>query len=254
MAIENGLFIAQVMHARQQPKHHAFVYGVYYLCFALSDMAKLASPLLALNRFNLFSFHEKDHGKRDGSSGELWMRDILKKWNIPQADGRIVLLTLPRVLGYVFNPVSFFFCLDKQNNLRAVLSEVANTFGERHCYLSFHEDRRAITQDDILLTEKIFHVSPFMKVKGHYLFRFAYGEKNLGVWIDYYDENGHLLATSLSGKRVPLTTKNLLRCFFRYPLVTLKVISLIHFEAVRLLIKGIKYQPKPTPPTSEISQ
>ena len=158
------------------------------------------------------------------------------------------------MLGYVFNPVSFWFCLDMQGSLRAVLSEVCNTFGERHCYLSFHDDRRPIGNDDWLRAEKVFHVSPFMDVVGHYMFRFVYREDKIGAWIDYYDAEGLMLNTSVVGKRRPLTAHNLLTCFFRYPLVTLKVIGLIHYEAVRLCLKGIRHRTKPLPSVTEISQ
>jgi uncharacterized protein len=254
MALENALLVADVTHARQRPKRNAFTYGVYYLCFALQDKSRLANGLLSLNSFNLFSFHERDHGARDGALLEPWIRGLLAEWNVPQADGRIVLLTLPRVLGHVFNPVSFWFCLDKQENLRAVLSEVCNTFGERHCYLCFHDDRRPIAGDDWLSAEKVFHVSPFIDVTGHYQFRFVYREDKIGVWIDYYDAEGLMLQTAVTGKRGPLTAASLLRCFFRYPLVTFKVIGLIHYQAARLVMKGMRYRPKPPPPVTEISR
>jgi DUF1365 family protein len=157
-------------------------------------------------------------------------------------------------MGHVFNPVSFWFCLDKAGALRVVLSEVSNTFGERHCYLSFHEDRRAIVQDDWLRAEKIFHVSPFLDVTGHYLFRFAYREDKIGVWINYHDAEGLMLSTAVVGKRRPLTAANLAWCFIRYPLVTLKVVGLIHFQAVRLWLKRMRYRPKPVPPMTEVSR
>ncbi len=237
------------------PKKNAFSYGVYYLCFALNELAQFKSlSLLSHNRFNLFSFHDKDHGACNGSAPDAWIRGILNEWNLPQADGEIVLLSLPRLFGYVFNPVSFWFCLDKQGQLRAVLSEVCNTFGDRHCYISFHDDHRPITANDWLRSEKVFHVSPFIDIKGHYQFRFAYREDKIGVWIDYYDENGKMLSTSVTGRRVPLTSAALLRSFFRYPMVTLKVIGLIHYQALKLWLKGIGYRTrKPMPPT-EVSR
>lgn len=255
MVIANGLLIADVSHARQRPKRNAFRYGVYYLCFALDQMAELGRlSLLSHNRPNLFSFHDRDYGACDGSPPEAWIRDLLKTWNVPQADGRVVLLTLPRLLGYVFNPVSFWFCLDKEGGLRAVLSEVSNTFGDRHGYICFHDDRRPITSDDWLQSDKVFHVSPFIEIKGHYRFRFAYREDKVGVWIDHYDEEGLLLTTSLTGRRVPLTSGALLRCFFRFPLVTVKVIGLIHFQALKLWLKGIRYRTRQPLPPTEVSR
>lgn len=254
MALNHALMIADIVHARQRPKKHAFRYGVYYLCFDLEDLGRLPCALLALNRWNLFSFYERDHGAGDGTSLDGWVRNVLYEWGLNEADGKIILLTLPRILGYVFNPVSFWFCLDKAGHLRAVLSEVCNTFRERHCYLSFHDDHRPISSDDWLRAEKVFHVSPFMDVKGYYLFRFAYRNEKIGVWIDHHNEEGLILQTSVVGQRHPLTSSNLLKCFLRYPLVTIKVISLIHFEAVRLFLKGVRYRPKPIPPVTEITR
>jgi DUF1365 family protein len=252
--VHNGLFIANVSHARQRPRRNAFSYGVYYLCFALDEMDRLKNSLLSLNRFNLFSFHERDYGARGAGSLDGWIRDLLKAWDVPQADGQIVLLTLPRLLGYVFNPVSFWFCLDKQGNLRAVLSEVSNTFGDRHCYLSFHDDRRPITQDDRISAQKMMHVSPFIAICGHYVFRFCYKDDKVGVWIDHHDEEGLLITTSVVGRRRPLTASGLLFCFFRYPLVTFRVIGLIHYQALRLWLKGVPYRTRPAPPSKEVSR
>jgi DUF1365 family protein len=254
MALENGLFLSKIMHARQRPKRNAFTYGAYYLSFALDDMKRLGeTPGLSCNRGNLFSFFEKDHAGGDGPL-EPWVRKILADWQVPQADGRIVLVTLPRLFGFVFNPVSFFFCLDKAGSLRAVISEVHNTFGDRHCYISFHDDRRVITQDDQLQSQKVFHVSPFIKVTGHYVFRFAYHADKIGVWVDHHDGEGLLLQTSIAGRRVPLTGLNLLKAFFRYPMMTLKVITLIHYQALRLWMKGIRYISRPPAPEEEVSR
>jgi uncharacterized protein len=254
MAISNGLLIADVAHARKRPKTNQFSYNVYYLCFGMDEAEQMENALLSRNRFNLFSFHECDHGFNRNQPPEAWIRDMLKEWDISQADGRIVLLTLPRLLGYVFNPVSFWFCLDREGRLRAVISEVTNTFRDRHCYISFREDRGPITQDDQLRAEKVLHVSPFIEVSGYYLFRFAYREEKVGVWIDHYDSDGLLITTSVSGKRIPLTAGNLMRCFFRFPLVTVKVISLIHYQALKLFLKGIRYRTRPQPPTTEVSR
>ncbi len=254
MAIINGGLVAQVMHKRLRPREHRFRYHVYYICFPLSALLKLKSPLFGVERWRPFAFYNKDHGPCDGSALDTWIGTILQKFNIESADGEVVLMTHPRVLGYAFNPVSFWFCLDKSGNLRAVLAEVHNTFGERHCYLIAHEDQRPMTQNDWFTSKKVFHVSPFMEVRGEYRFRFAYGEERVGVWIDYETEEGEMLQTSVAGKREPLTDGFLLKVFFRYPMMTLKVIGLIHFEAIRLLAKKIKYVPKPTPPSDEVTR
>lgn len=255
MAIENGLYVARVSHARHTPKPHAFRYHVYYLCFPLSRMQELSeAAFLSVNRPNLFSFREADHAEGRAVPAEAWIRALMQEWGITQADGEIILLTMPRVLNYVFNPVSFWFCLDSAGELRAVYSEVNNTFGEQHGYWSFHDDQRPITQDDILTSRKVFHVSPFFEVKGDYRFRFAYGEETLGAWIDHDEEGVHVLSTALTGTRIPLTSRRLLGCFFRYPLVTLKVSMLIYYHALRLVAKGIRYHRKPLPPHAKVTR
>lgn len=254
MAISNGLMIADVAHARTRPKTNRFRYKVYYLCVPLSGLPALAKlRLLSQRGFNLFGLFARDHEASD-SGLEGWIRGVLQQHNIAHADGEVVLLTLPRVLGYVFNPVSFWFCLTKKGELACVLSEVRNTFGQRHCYLSYHDDGRPIGKDDWLSATKIFHVSPFIAVSGHYQFRFAYGEDRIGVWIDHHDAEGLLLTTSLVGTRQPLNDRSLLYSFVRYPMVTLKVIGLIHYQALKLVRKGIEYRRKPAPPTTEISR
>lgn len=253
MALDNAYMVADVAHARTRPKSNRFHYHVYYLCVALKDMSQLTRlKLFSMDGFNLFSLHGADYGH--GTTPEAWIRALLAEWGVTAADGEVVLLTLPRVLGYAFNPVSFWFCLDKAGMPRAVLADVRNTFGERHGYLLFHDDQRPIGRDDWLKSEKIFHVSPFIEVTGHYEFRFVYGEKTIGVWINHHDADGLLLTTSLVGKRQPLTSATLFYAFFRYPLVTLKVIGLIHYQAMKLLLKGVRYRVKPLPPTLEISR
>lgn len=254
MALEKALLIADVAHVRQKPKRNAFRYRVWYLCFDLDDKNLLGRiPFFSVNRFNLFSFFDRDHGAKGTVDAEKWARKVLARFDASDADGKIVLLTLPRLLGHVFNPVSFWFCFDKQKNLRAVLAEVNNTFGDRHTYLVRHGDGRPILPPDRMTADKVFHVSPFMDVAGTYRFRFSYGEDKVGVWIDHMDGEGVLLSTSLTGRRLPLTGGTLFRCFFLYPLVTLKVIGLIHFQALVLVLKGMRYYPRPAPPPGDVS-
>ena len=253
MALDNALLVAQVVHARSRPKKNRFRYHVYYLCVALNDIPRLGKlALFSLKHFNLFGLRLREY--HDMQDPENWMHHVLKEWNITAADGEIILMTMPRVLNYAFNPVSFWFCLDRQGGLRAVLADVSNTFGERHAYLLAHEDEHAIGPDDLFTSEKVFHVSPFLEISGHYQFRFAYDAARIGVWIDHYDEQGQLLTTSVVGKRSVLTSLALLRCFFRYPLVTFKVIGLIHYQALRLFTKGVRYHVKPPRPSTEISR
>ena len=253
MALTTSIITADVMHKRLRPKLHGFSYKVYYLFFALSQIDRLPNKLLSLDCWNLLSFHRRDHGARNGGDLTAWIRNILADYNLTEADGEVSLLTLPRIFGYVFNPVSFWFCLDQQGGLRAVLSEVSNTFGEHHSYISFHADHRPIQSEDWLRSEKLFHVSPFMNVKGYYQFRFTYRPDKVFACVNYFDEKGLMLTTSVGGVPAPLTTKSILHNFVSYPLITFKVIALIHWEAIRLLLKGIRYRPKPSPPLKNIS-
>lgn len=237
MVITPQLYIAKVMHKRFFPKENAFNYNVYYLALPLP-----APPIHS----RLVSFNAKDLGKRDGSDPVLWIRSILTEYNLNDQTQNILLITMPRVLGYVFNPVSFYLCLDNNNALRAVLCEVHNTFGEQHSYLCANADHAPITADCWLEAEKLFHVSPFLERNGHYKFRFDLQHSKLGIWIDYYDiEQKKQLITSLMGTFIPLTTQNMRRAFWQHPLVTLKAITLIHWQALKLIGKGIRYITKP---------
>jgi uncharacterized protein len=249
-----SLLIAKVVHERTQPKRHKFSYNVYYLCFATHAVQSLKRFFLPLSRFSLMSYWEKDRGDRV-QNNDRWIRSVLKDWHLSDiVTGNIILVTMPRILGYAFNPVSFWFCFDEQEHLRAVLSEVCNTFGERHCYISYHDDKRPITQDDWLHSEKVFHVSPFMQVEGRYDYRFICTKDKVAVWINYMTAQGTMLHTSIIGKRIPLTNKNLLIQFIVHPFVTFKVTSLIYMHALKLVSKGITYTRKPTPPFKDITR
>jgi hypothetical protein len=255
MALERALLIADVAHRRVIPKPHALAYRVYYVCLPLQALAAAANRIFSINRRNLFSFHEKNHGF--GNDGcEAWARHVLADYGLAEAcNGSIELLTMPRLFGYGFNPVSFWFCRDGAGALRSVIAEVNNTFGERHCYLLAHADASVITDQQWLDTKKLFHVSPFLEVRGSYRFRFHDGDERLAVWIDYFDDAGALvLNTSLVGTRSPLSARSMLACFFRYPLVTFKVIGMIHVHALRMVAKGFRYHRKPPLTAPEVSR
>lgn len=237
MAVEKKIYLAKVMHKRTFPKVNQFTYKVCYVVLPL-PAKDLPSRFL--------SFRNEDLGARDGSDLALWARSILKNYTLDEVVENILLVTMPRVLGYVFNPVSFFLCLDQEQRLRAVIAEVHNTFSEQHSYIVARADREPISADEWLEAEKLFHVSPFLPRVGHYKFRFSLHENQLGIWIDYYDEmRQKQLLTSLMGGFIPLDEKNLNRVFWTHPLMTLKVIFLIHWQAVKLVLKGIKIISKP---------
>lgn len=247
MEIAPQILFGDVMHKRIFPTVNAFRYGIYYLVLPLSKLTTdIENKYFKLNRFGLLSFYNRDHGYRNNDNPETWARDILNEHGVTKADGEIILITMPRVLGYVFNPVSFWYCFDTEKILRAVICEVNNTFGETHSYICTHEDQREITQDDILTGKKVFHVSPFLERAGSYKFRFSLQEDKMGSWIDFYDaESRKKLLTSLSGHFTDLSKMAVLKAFWCYPLVTLKAILLIHWQAVKLFVKKAEYVPKP---------
>jgi uncharacterized protein len=237
MELMPHIYTAKVVHKRLFPKINQFSYCVYYVALPLPAI-KLPSRVL--------SFYNKDHGARDGSDVGDWARNLLKTYGLDALVEHITLITMPRVLGYVFNPVSFFMCLDEEKQLRAVICEVHNTFGEQHNYVCARADHGVLSPDEWLQADKLFHVSPFLPRNGHYRFRFALTDHQLGVWIDYYDAHSNKqLLTSLTGSFTPLNSSALRRVFWSHPLVTLKVIILIHWQALKLTAKGIRYIVKP---------
>lgn len=245
---------AKVYHKRFRPKANAFTYRVAYLCAPLSAFATLGNALFSIERPNVFSFYARDHGAMDGSPLEPWMRGILQEHGITAADGDIVLMCHPRMFGFVFNPVSFWFCLDKNSAIRAVLAEVNNTFGERHLYLVAHPDARPILPDDVLTARKVFHVSPFLPVEGQYRFRFRLDAKVAAAFIDYDDADGPMLTTFVQGPRTPLTAGAFWSILWRLPFMTLSVVALIHWQAVKLWLKKARFYRKPTPPSQLLTR
>ncbi len=247
MELTPKILFGRVMHKRFSPKANAFNYGIYYLGLPLSQInSSLENKYFKTNRWGVLSFYTKDHGHRDDKDLRDWARKILDDHGIDKTDGEIFLVTMPRVFGYVFNPVSFWYCYDRSEKLRAVICEVNNTFGETHSYICAHDDQAEIRKDDILEGRKVFHVSPFLEREGHYKFRFSLLDSKMGAWIDFYDGEGHKkLVTALSGSFENLSLQSCRRAFWKYPLVTLKSISLIHWQALKLLFKRAKYVPKP---------
>ena len=255
------LSMGVVRHARLRPAQNSFSYGVFTLLLPLRTLGSSGfdSWLCSRNGFNLISFHDADHG--DGKSAPLaWIEQLLQGENIHDADGEIWLQTFPRVLGYVFNPVSFWFCHRANGELRAIVCEVNNTFGERHCYLL--DTGEAMRWGMPLTAKKIFHVSPFCAVEGQYRFRFMRTTQTVGgedierivARIDYDDAQGPLLLTSVSGRLQALTTSSAAAAFLRHPLMTLGVIFRIHWQALKLFAKRVPFFSKPLPPSSHLSR
>jgi DUF1365 family protein len=246
-----------VRHTRLRPVRNAFAYGTYYLRLPLRNLGQqdFGGRLFSRNRFNLLSFVDADHG--DGKAPLVaWIDKLLKEQGVHDADGEVWLQTMPRVFGFVFNPVSFWFCHRSDGALRAVLCDVRNTFGERHCYLL--DQGAAIGNGQELAARKVFHVSPFCPVEGGYRFRFSRFSRSAGqhtlACIDYDDAAGALLQTSVSGAARPLSDANVARAFFGYPLMTLGVVVRIHVQALRLWLRRVPFFSKPVPPHQKVSR
>lgn len=242
MAIK--LLKAKIFHKRHTPKINAFTYDAYYFSFYNKDKEKLANYFTSLNSFNLFSFYDEDHGNRDGSSLEKWLTNILKKFKL-KCDGEIKVITMPRFFGYIFNPVSFWFCYDKDKNLKAVIAEVNNTFKETHSYIVYNSNKDDIIDGEEINLNKQFHVSPFYPREGEYKFRFFEKNGKIKIIIDYYLNKKLTLETSLSGYEVEYNHINLIKTAISIPFIGFKVMFLIHFQALKIWLKGIKYVKKP---------
>jgi len=234
------LCLGHVMHRRLRPAENAFVYPVFYVRLPLRALESARCRVFGIDRWNLLAFHRDDHGPRDGSPLVPWIEALLHQHGL-KADGEIVLQTFPRVLGHVFNPVSFWYCHDAAGRLVAVLAEVNNTFGGRHDYLLHLPDGRPIADGEVLSADKCFHVSPFNRVEGSYRFRFQLGRSVQAVHIDYDDAEGELLATAISGRPRAWTTRALAAALARMPFLTLGVIARIHWQALRLWWKGVPF-------------
>ena len=233
------IYTGQVIHKRFKPKEHFFKYKVFSLLIDLSEIHLLDKELklFSYNKFNILSFHDIDHGPRDGTSLVDWVKNNLKNNNIDTNEIKIKLLCYPRIWGYVFNPLSVFFVYDKNSNLISILYEVKNTFGEQHTYV-FRIDKD--NQYFEHTCKKKFHVSPFIEMNCVYYFKILKPENKLSVVINQNDESGKILFASQDGVKKFLNNRNLLTSYLSHPLMSFKIIGAIHFEALKLWLKGIK--------------
>jgi DUF1365 family protein len=241
----------ETFHGRKGAVANSFRYGVDYVL--LDPETGRGPSLFSRNRANLLSLHDSDHGGAPKAGrGTAWVREVLAAHGLPVAE-RILLMAQPRVMGHVFNPVSFWLCQDADGALRVVIAEVSNTFGDRHSYLCHREDLAPLTREDTVQASKIFHVSPFQPVEGGYTFRFDIREDRIGIWIDYSAGNGGLIAT-LTGPRRPLTNASILRTCLRRPFGSRRVLALIHWQAIKLWWKGAPFRSRPLPPADEVTR
>ena len=217
--METCIYKGIVTHRRFKPKRHFFSYKTFSIFFDLDELKNLEKniSIFSLNRFNLFSFYNKDHGDRDGRDLKSWVKNALKK--------------------FVFNPLSIFYCYNKNTELKAILYEVKNTFNEQHTYVfPVEKGSKIITQN----CNKKFYVSPFIEMETRYNFRLVEPKETLSVFIKQTDVDGILLSACQVGRKENISTKQLLINFFKHPMMTVKIIMAIHFEALRLWKKGVK--------------
>ena len=228
-----------VTHRRFRPKRHFFAYKTFSLLIDLNEIEDLGKKInfFSYNRFNILSFYDVDHGPRDGSSLVNWVKNVLSDAKINIGSGSIKLLCYPRFFGYVFNPLSIFYCYDDNLQLKAILYEVKNTFNEQHTYVF-----SATSSSNLILhkCDKKFYVSPFMEMKTFYNFRLLNPGKILNVFIKQGDSEGTVFTACQVGEKIEITSKNLFFQFLTPPLMSFKVILAIHYEAFRLWMKGVK--------------
>ena len=252
-AASGAIYCGHVMHMRLTPFAHRFRYRVFALLLDIDRLEETLEPirLIALDRFGVLAFHRRDHGARDGSALRPWVEAQLATQGHP-APARIRLLSFPRILGYVFNPLSVYYCEDADGQLTQVVYEVKNTFGDQHAYvLPATSDSHGTIRHGV---DKGFYVSPFMAMEQTYRFTLRAPGERLALKIRQHDGTGPWLIATQSGTRRPLTDTALLRAWAAHPLMTFKVMVAIHWEALRLAVKGARFRayegPYPDPDTS----
>lgn len=241
------LYFGTVSHRRLRPRQHALKYRLFWTLLDLDGLGDLrrGSALFSYNRFNVLSFHDKDHGDGSGAPLRPQIEAILSGHGIAFDGGPIRLFCMPRVLGYGFNPISVYFCHHKAGQLAAIVYEVHNTFGERHSYVFDAQDGRPPGPHGC---DKRFHVSPFMDMGMRYEFRTLLPAERFALAIRGTDHDGTLIHAALTGRAAPFDSAGLLRGLLLYPLLTFKVTGAIHWHALLLWLKGIRIRHKSAPP------
>jgi uncharacterized protein len=239
--MESCIYKGFVTHRRFTPLRHFFSYKTFSILFDLDELEELSKKIsfFSLNKFNLFSFYNKDHGERDGSDLKKWAKEIFTKYNLSLNITKIKLLCFPRIFGYVFNPLSVFYCYEGEK-LKAILYEVKNTFNEQHTYIFLVDENSKIISQNC---SKKFYVSPFIEMETFYNFRLNEPDENLKILIKQTNNlKEKILVACQTGKKQALSSKELLINFLIHPLMTFKIITAIHFEALRLWKKGAIFQ------------
>ncbi|CAD6537278.1 DUF1365 domain-containing protein [Paraburkholderia sabiae] len=241
------LLSGHVVHERLRPVRHRFVYPVFCIRCDLARLPELDCWWLGVDRLRPLSLMKRDYGACDGTDPLVWIRGKLADAGVDLDGGSIWLQTFPRVFGYAFNPVSFWLCHDPDGNLRVLLAEVRNTFGERHSYLLKAVDERPIDANTHLVCTKTLHVSPFCRIEGHYVFRIRESVHASSISIDYHDAQGLLIRTAISLDKHPLTRARALHALARQPLLTVGVIARIHWQALHLWLRKVPFHGRQPP-------
>ena len=233
------IYNGEVTHTRFKPVRHFLKYKTFSLLIDLDEINELDSriSIFSHNKFNVFSFYDKDHGERDGSNLKEWVLTNIRKFNIKGKINKIKILCYPRIFGYVFNPLSIFYCYEN-DKMKAIFYEVKNTFNEQHTYIFKIKNDDEITQK----CKKRFYVSPFMDMETYYNFKLINPNNKLSVFIKQTDLTGTILTATQMGDKKEFNLKQLIKNFFKYPLMTIKIISSIHYEALLLWKKGAIYR------------
>ena len=245
------LYLGRVMHKRTRPFVYQFSHRVFYLLLDIDHLDDLGSRLLSHNRFGLLSLYDRDHGSRDGSPLRPWVDAALKKAGVDLAGGSVRLLCFPRLWGFVFNPLSIFFCSDGDGRLRAILYEVKNTFGDQHTYL--FRVAAGDTGPQRHACAKNLYVSPFIPQAAQYRFHVEEPGERLSVLIRERVAEEDVLLATLTGRRVPLSTLTLALAVVRHPVMTLKVMLAIHWHALWIWLKGGKFHHRPELPVPDLT-
>lgn len=248
------LYPSRVMHRRLVAPLYRFVYQVFYVFWDIDRIDEAVRPLrlMSHNRFNLLAFHDRDHGARQPGQLRAWAEELLRGAGLAPDGGRIRLLAFPRLLGFAFNPISLWHCERRDGGLLAIIAEVRNTFGETHSYV-LASDGRAHPYEQVYEKAKCFHVSPFFDLVGSYRFTFDEPGERYRVAIHETRDGVPILDATLAGQRVALTDGAILGQLLRMPLMTLKVVAGIHWEALKIWLRGARFHKKPAPPASAAS-
>jgi uncharacterized protein len=256
------LYRVNVMHRRRVAPLYRFVYRIFFLLLDVDALDATARRLrwFSHNRFNLFSLYDRDYGGAQAGGLRAWAERVCATRAIDLAGGRIRLLTQPRMFGWAFNPVSFWYCEHADGRLRAIIAEVNNTFGERHSYVLTAADCAegasgggVLPYEVVLHKEKCFHVSPLFDLEGRYHFQFSEPGERIRVVLHETREGRPLIDTTVAGAGMPLSDASLLQQLLKMPVQALKVVAGIHWQALKIWLRGARFHKKPPPPGLEIT-